>query len=138
MGIPGLFRELKDVYQPPGDRPRRWFTNEYFDLILWFENEHRESLFGFQLCYDIAHDEHSLTWKRNEGFRHNTVDNGQTSRDIKKASILVPDGAFPYKVVLDRFLEGVPLDKAGERSLFVTVFDMIIEFTNARGVSLKN
>ncbi|MBL8993039.1 MAG: hypothetical protein JNM63_06830, partial [Spirochaetia bacterium] len=52
MGSAILFREIRDVFQPPGDLPRRWFTNEYFDLILWFENEDRKTLFGFQLCYD--------------------------------------------------------------------------------------
>lgn len=41
--------ELKDVRQIPNDGFRRWFTDEDFDLIVWYEDD---KITGFQLCYD--------------------------------------------------------------------------------------
>jgi hypothetical protein len=33
-----------------GDLPRRWISDDYFDLIIWCQPD--ESVYGFQLCYD--------------------------------------------------------------------------------------
>ncbi len=60
-----MLRELADVRQIPGEPRRRWFADDYFDLIVWFDK--RGQIIGFQLCYDLPRDEHALTWHEEHG-----------------------------------------------------------------------
>ena len=41
-----------------GDRDRRWIADEYFDLIVWYEDD--QTIHGFQLCYDKPGRERAL------------------------------------------------------------------------------
>lgn len=43
-----LASERKRAVQ--GDYKRSWMTDEYFDLIVWYEPGN--AIHGFQLCYD--------------------------------------------------------------------------------------
>ncbi len=45
-----MLRELKQVRQHKGEPRRRWFNDDYFDLIVWFSE--KDSISGFQLCCD--------------------------------------------------------------------------------------
>jgi len=47
-----MLKEL-NVAQKEEDIFRRWFKDDYFDLIVWY-NRNDYSIRGFQLCYDIA------------------------------------------------------------------------------------
>ena len=62
-----MLTEFQDVKQYPGEHFRRWFQDDYFDVIIWLEAD-RKDVFGFQLCYDVEGDEHCLTWKKDSGF----------------------------------------------------------------------
>jgi hypothetical protein len=33
-----------------GDYDRRWLSDDYFDLIVWYTSD--DTVHGFQLCYD--------------------------------------------------------------------------------------
>lgn len=83
-----MLRE-EQVRQNPGEPRRRWFADDYFDLILW----EAEGGFGqMQLCYNRGHDEHALVWRLAEGFAHVRVDEGEFG-NLKKASpMMVTDG----------------------------------------------
>ncbi len=84
------------------DRNRRWFSDDYFDLIVWLG---RNSIVaGFQLCYDIQRSERALTWTRENGFTHERVDGGEENPAKNRSPILVPDGVFPAQEILERFL----------------------------------
>lgn len=61
--------ENKNVRQRPDEGFRRWFLNDYLDLILWYESA-RGELTGFQLCYSRHHDERAFTWQRNKRSSH--------------------------------------------------------------------
>ncbi len=87
-----MTRELSDVRQVRGEPRRRWFADDYFDLILWVGD--RGAIVGFQLCYDKSGDEHALTWHINTGFSHQRVDDGEMKRPYKATPILVTDGFF--------------------------------------------
>ncbi len=39
--------EKKDARQIENEGFRRWFTDDFFDLIVWYENK---EITGFQLC----------------------------------------------------------------------------------------
>jgi hypothetical protein len=96
-----MLKELIDVAQIPGERRRRWFTDDYFDLIVWFDEE--DSISGLQLCYNKEVDERALTWKRETLYTHHRVDDGETKTLRKATPILVADGKFDYLGVADRF-----------------------------------
>jgi hypothetical protein len=92
--------EQKIVRQVAGERARRLFSDDDFDLILW--NDADGSFAGFQLCYDKGHDERALTWKNGEGYTHDRVDAGEVVGKAK-TPILVADGIFPAHEISDRF-----------------------------------
>ncbi len=83
---------------------RRWFQDDYFHLIVWYEADTNE-IRGFQLCYDVSKAERSLTWLSERGFFHNAVDEGSRPMRYPSSPLLVEDGAFPAQSVIDRFME---------------------------------
>ncbi len=87
----------------PGENVRRWFSDDYFDLIVWIAQD--GSLSGFQLCYDKYKKERALTWTRRNGFRHERVDDGESNPSKNLTPVLIPDGVFPAQDVIRLFLE---------------------------------
>lgn len=87
--------------QHTGDPPRRWFLDDYFDLIVRLDDA--ATPYGFQLCYDRAGEERSLTWTRSGGYRHDVVDTGETMPTKNNAPMLIADGPFPAAAVVERF-----------------------------------
>ena len=96
---------LKETY--PGKdsegRRRRWFADDYFDLIVWMDTD--EEISGFQLCYDKSTMERAVTWKRGSGFTHQRVDDGEADPAKNSTPILVPDGACPIQELIRIFTE---------------------------------
>jgi hypothetical protein len=97
-----MLSELKNPRQVPHEPRRRWFTDDYFDLIVWQSPE--GEIIAFQLCYDKGPDERVLIWHRDEGFSHKGIDNGE-NRDghYKMTPILIPDGEFNCDPIQMRF-----------------------------------
>jgi len=86
-------REDIHVRQIHGDRKRRWFSSNDFDLIVWLNDD--GTFAGFDLCYDKTPIERSLVWRPTTGFAHMTVDDGEHRPGKYKATpVLVPDGYF--------------------------------------------
>lgn len=81
---------------------RRWFECPGYDLLVWYGDA--KSIGAFQLCYEIHHQEHALSWKSGLGFRHEIVDDGE-SRPMKHKSspVLMPDGDFDAEQVRKEF-----------------------------------
>ena len=98
-----MLKETKYIKQHPGERFRRWFEDEYFDLIVWYDSGNKIS--DFQLCYNKVKDEHVLSWQAEAGFSHNRIDDGEGVPLKNLTPILVPDGAFPFNFILERFKE---------------------------------
>lgn len=97
-----MLKEFTNVRQIPGEATRRWFSNDYFDLIVWVDD--REAIVGFQLCYDVSKTHRALTWHNHLGFSHHRIDDGENRPGKVKASpILVPDGQFDYKTIAQKF-----------------------------------
>jgi hypothetical protein len=85
--------ETKSVRQISGEPQRRWFWSNYFDLIVWFNSE--SDIIGFQLCYDKNRYQRVLTWKRESGYSHDRIDDGEGSPGKYKGTpILAADGIF--------------------------------------------
>jgi hypothetical protein len=88
--------------QHKGEPRRRWFTNNYFDLIVWQDNI--SEIIKFQLCYDKSGKERALTWTQGRGFDHNLIDDGESSPLKNLSPILLADGLFQASEVLKRFV----------------------------------
>ncbi len=99
-----MMYEYTKTQQVPNEPFRRWFGDEYFDLIIWYNTD--ESFYGFQLCYDRTFDERALTWKADKGFSHQKVDSG--ARD-SLTPILVSDKTssdmFDAQKIMKKFQE---------------------------------
>jgi hypothetical protein len=98
-----MLREISKVRQVAGEPTRRWYMDEYFDLVIW-QMEGGE-IVGFQLCYDKQRGEHALTWQSGSGFSHHEVDSGENRPGKYKATpILVEDGTFNMEEIALKFL----------------------------------
>jgi hypothetical protein len=88
--------------QHRGEPLRRWFADDYFDIIVW--QDHDGAIVGFQLCYDKNLNERALTWSRENGFQHDFIDDGEAAPPKKKTPILLADGPFVVNEVMEKFL----------------------------------
>ena len=116
-----MLAEIRKARQVPGEGFRRWFTDEYFDLIVWYEDPAAAraagassgALKGFQLCYDKSGTERALTWTREHGFQHNRIDSGEIPGHSKMTPVIVADGEFSRDVVAELFRrEATGIDQA--------------------------
>jgi hypothetical protein len=82
-------------------RTRRWFSDDYFDLIVWHDWD--QTIRGFQLCYDKPGRERAFTWTVEEGFRHDAVDSGEMTPEANRAPVLTASAAFPLEQVRGEF-----------------------------------
>ena len=100
-----MLEEKTGVRQIEGEGFRRWFSDSYFDLIVWYLDESQAEIVGFQLCYDKPGSERAVTWRKNEGFSHNRIDDGERPFSSKMSPVLVADGVFDRDGILERFAE---------------------------------
>lgn len=95
-----MLREVK-----PADETvksgRRWFTDDYFELIFWLDE--KQDVESFQLCYDRGRNERALTWNRAQGPRHLIVDQGESSPLKNRTPVLHEGGSFDREDILSRF-----------------------------------
>jgi len=81
---------------------RRWFRNDYFDLFTWQSPE--AEIVAFQLCYDTNRNERVLSWKKELGFLHCKIDDGQPTAIVNMSPIFSGAGGFPGGLVKRRFI----------------------------------
>jgi hypothetical protein len=95
-----MFREIRNVTQNEKGVLRRWFSDDYFDLVVWTDEDGVP--IGFQLAYDVDGRERALTYLRG-AYRHAKIDTGEDAATSHKTPILVADGVFDTLRILDRF-----------------------------------
>ena len=115
-----MLRELKGVRQHPNERHRRWFEDDYFDLIVWYEGPR---VYGFQLCYDTQGRERALTWVRGSGYSHKAIDDGQATASTHMTPILVQDGVFEKNLIAEKFKAAAGEIDAGITGLVCQVLE---------------
>jgi hypothetical protein len=121
-----MLRELKNVRQKDDGRFRRWFEDDYFELIVWYDARRR--LAGFQLCYDRYGHEHALTWHKNRGFSHDRVSSAFDEFHTLGAPVLTPDGPFPVADIAGRFSEAA---RGIDADIAALVLEKIDEYREA-------
>ncbi len=97
-----MLKEIQNIKQITGDYKRKWFSDNYFDLIVWYEHE-REVIAGFQLCYDISNEMRALTWKGTSGYTHQIVDDGESASNHNLTPVCISGGTFEKNVIVDIF-----------------------------------
>lgn len=98
-----MLYELKTAKKHDNGIPIKCFTNQYFDLTVWFDQSN--NIISFQLTHDKYKNPHALTWRQDYGFIHNRIDDGEIAGRFKQTPILLPDGVFPKNLVAKRFEE---------------------------------
>jgi hypothetical protein len=83
------------------DYKRSWMSDDYFDLIVWYEPSN--AIHGFQLCYGKPQLERALTWLAGRGFTHLEIDSGESEPEWNRTPILLPNGTFPADEVTREF-----------------------------------
>ncbi|KIM12224.1 MAG: hypothetical protein KU38_04855 [Sulfurovum sp. FS08-3] len=91
----------KSPFVNPKEPNRLWYSSDYFDLIVWKNQESSVEAFG--LYYDTKKRERVLTWRRGQGFSHAQIDSGEQNPTFNRSPLLVPDGVFDKAKILDRF-----------------------------------
>jgi hypothetical protein len=115
-----MLSEIRNVRQIEGEGTRRWFTDRYFDLIIWYDDS--GMLSGFQLCYDKLGAERSFTWRRGRACHHDGIDAGEMPGHSGMTPVVVADSGSPESGVAERFLSE---SSAVEPQLARLVFDTI-------------
>jgi hypothetical protein len=108
-----MLREIRNIKEIPGQGPRRWFSDEHFDLFVWYEAGGR--ILGFQLCFDKdKRVERALTFTEERGYSLDLVE-GENSVCDMGSLVLAPAVGFSRRQLIDQ------LDERGatlERSLY--------------------
>lgn len=117
------------IRQIDRDFDRRWMSDEYFDLIVWYAPGGQ--IHGFQLCYDKRGKERALTWTPG-GFLHTAIDSGDTDPLANRTPILVEDGNFPAEEVRVEFYARSLLLPADLRALVLERLDAYIAVSQGR------
>jgi len=97
-----MLREIKNPKQFPEEGYRRWFTDDYFDLIVWYKDD-KKTITGFQLTYDKEHKERALTWRSTGSYTHTGIDDGEITGGYKMSPVLVSDGSFNKSRITKEF-----------------------------------
>lgn len=119
-----MLKELKDIKQFAGEPRRRWFENEFFDLIIW-QDESKE-IVGFELCYDKSKNQHAVRWEKSTGYAHYRVDDGDRPGKHKACPVLLPDGHFDFKNIARLFFRE---SKMIEQKIAEFVYEKVSQFT---------
>jgi hypothetical protein len=119
-----MMQECSNVRQILGEPIRRWFSDDYFDLIVWLKPE--GSIYSFQLCYDKKGNEKSLRWYESGAYSHCRIDDGEgRSLRHKSAPIDVKDGLFDADVIGERFINAADLLPENIRALIQDTIQQI-------------
>lgn len=97
--------EVPEISQRIGEPRRRWFSDAFFDLIVWIDPEGRPN--GFQLIYGTGPKAHALTLRpQTSNLCHESYDDGESRPGMPKYSPVfgqatqeIPDG------IVERFDE---------------------------------
>jgi hypothetical protein len=99
-----VLREIRNIDQKRAGHTKRWFQDDYFDLIVWVDQE--RYIEEFQLCYGReTWGERVFEWRRGRGFQHLKRDEHPGGSLVGEGDTwgLSLDGTMPYVSLKERF-----------------------------------
>ncbi len=118
-----MLREILSSRKIINGQSRRWFTNEMFDLFIFFNNENM--LVQFQLCYDKQDNEHVISWSERSGYAHNRIDTGRDIPGRAGSPLFVSNGSCDIETLKKAFIESsLNLDN----SLFDQIYRKLVGY----------
>lgn len=97
-----MLKEVHPLRQHADEPRRRWFSDQQFDLIVWFDTQ--DNIVAFDLCYDKPLHEHVFRWRTRQPLQHLRVDDGeQQSGRHKMTPIYVADGSYDIHATAQQF-----------------------------------
>ncbi|QQO10898.1 hypothetical protein [Breznakiella homolactica] len=103
-----MLKEFKDISQPEKKYKRKWYNDEEFELIIWYEEN---EICGFQLCYEDHTEKKAITYT-NGKYSHDKIDEGGKWNETP---ILLKDGRFEKERIIKEFTEKSLLVEKEER-----------------------
>lgn len=93
-----MLREITSIAQLIHEPKRRWFEDDYFDLIVWHDNQ--DVIISFELYYDKRGHQRAVRWEQPNRYAHYRVDEGEKKSGKSKASpvLIVEEGFDGNKV----------------------------------------
>ncbi len=123
-----MLYEIKGIKQHKDELKRRWFFDQDMDLTVW--SDQIGDIRSFQLCYNKKCAPHALTWKREHGFLHSAIDDGDDVLGRKKIPILIKDGHFDNIGIASEFKQKA---RSMERRIADFVYETLCGCYTGRG-----
>lgn len=96
-----MLHEIPYVRQIPGKGRRRWFSDAYFDLVVWYAGD--GTVRAFQLRYDKHEQERAFTWRKGHRCVHQEIDTGEWPGHSETSPVLRGRSAVPTRGLERRF-----------------------------------
>ncbi|MCK5075468.1 MAG: hypothetical protein KAR38_03780 [Calditrichia bacterium] len=118
-----MLKEIQNIKQDSDPLIKRWFNDDYFDLIIWEDED--KKIVTFQLCYDKNKNEHAFHWVKGKEMTHHRVDDGDRAGAIKGTPILFPNGKFDSLKILKQFIDSsVEIEKKVSKFIVKKIFEI--------------
>lgn len=122
-----MLRESDKVRQVQGEPHRRWFWDDFFDLLVW---DDEGAVTGFQLKYQTSNGARMLTWQQGKRCKHHGIDEGDddpTRFDMTR--MLIRDGVFDHESVASEFHRRA---EQMDAAVSVVILEHIQQFADSR------
>ena len=97
-----MLKEINKIKKNDGEENKRWFSDDFFDLMVWQENG---QISAFELSFNKADEEHSISWKKGGKLSHFRVDDGEKPGRLKQTPILITIHESGFRKIIKRFFE---------------------------------
>lgn len=95
-----MLEEISEIRQIEGEPRRRWFTDPILDIYVWYDED--DNVIQFQISYDKGPGEQALTWRREDGIVHHSVDDGESGiYRMKSTPVIVADTGYDPTRIAD-------------------------------------
>ena len=75
--------------------------DENLEIVVWYEES--ETIYGFQLCYDLRGQPRAVTWMPRHGFSHAAIDNGDDKATSNHSPVLRPCANYDAAKLCEAF-----------------------------------
>src|SRR5882757_539701 len=82
----------RPIRKVPGDLPRKWLFDDLIELVVWYTND--QTIYGFQIIYDLQDHSKALTYHPKNGFSHHIIDSGEHNPSLNYTPVLETESQY--------------------------------------------